>query len=98
RNLLDRVEHRVPRFTGARGLPDAARRKSGVKSAALTDNAGDRGDPAAAERADVSPDESGEEIGPDGRGAADREKCSDAENGGCGRSRSGEVGRHGRRL
>ena len=60
-------------------LPDTTGGEARVEDPGFADRAGHRGDAAAAERADVAPDEPGEEVGLDGRdrraGAECEQEC-----------------------
>ena len=96
RDFPDRVEHGIPRHPGAGGLPHTAGGSAGVVHAGFADRAGDRADAAAAERADVAPDEAGEEVGLDGRRGAEREKRNHGKGGARARRRGSE--RHGNRV
>ena len=75
RRFLHRIENRIPRRAGARGLPDAAERQSDVEGAGLTDHAGDGRDATAAERADHAPLQASEEARLEWRGGGEREQA-----------------------
>jgi hypothetical protein len=68
-NAGDAVEHRIPDFARARGLPDAGRRRAHVECAGFANGARRSGDASATEGADAAPDETVEHVGRDGRGS-----------------------------
>ncbi len=73
------VEDGEPGDAGTGGFPDASLGRARVIHAGLADDAGDRGNAAAVERADVPPLKAGIEVGVDmrGRGQGERQTTGD---------------------
>src|ERR1019366_9281055 len=75
RRFLHRIEDRIPRRAGARGLPHAAERKPDIERAGLADYARDGRDPSATERADHAPAQARDEVRLERRGGGESEQA-----------------------